>query len=148
MFTPWKWHPIRLNRQRAFCDRLFNWFLRAFLHSWSVNFRLPILCGETKDNECITFNGTVLCSSLILEGIDNPKMKIQSLITHPHVVPNELDLRSSLELRYSSQMKIFLMKSEIILTLHIYSNATDTSRAQKGCKDIVKIVHVTSVVQP
>ncbi len=59
----------------------------------------------------------------------------------PHVVPNKLDLRSSSELIYSSQIKIFLMKSEIILTLHRHldSNATDTSRAQKGSKDIVKI---------
>ncbi len=29
----------------------------------------------------------------------------------------------------------------------IDSNATDTVKAQKGSKDIVKIVHVTSVVQ-
>ncbi len=39
-----------------------------------------------------------------------------------------------------------LMKSEWFLTLH--SNATDTFEAQKGNKDIVKIVHVTLVVQP
>ncbi len=37
-----------------------------------------------------------------LKGIVHPKMKILSLITHPHVVPNPLDLRSSSEhkLRY------------------------------------------------
>ncbi len=37
------------------------------------------------------------------------------------------------------------MKSERFLTLH-KQHATDTLKAQKG-KDIVKIVHVTSVVQ-
>ncbi len=37
------------------------------------------------------------------------------------------------------------MKSESFLTLD--SNTTDTFKAQKG-SDIVKIVHVTSVVQP
>ncbi len=40
------------------------------------------------------------------------------------------------------------MKSESFLTLHRDSNTTDTVKAQKGSKDIVKIVHVTSVVQP
>ncbi len=38
------------------------------------------------------------------------------------------------------------MKSESFLT-PIESNTTDTFKAQKGSKDIVKIVHVTSVVQ-
>ncbi len=37
------------------------------------------------------------------------------------------------------------MKSE---SFPIDSNATDTFKAQKGSKDIIKIVHVTSVVQP
>ncbi len=40
------------------------------------------------------------------------------------------------------------MKSESFLNFHIDSNATDTFKAQKGNKDIVKIVHVTSVAQP
>ncbi len=40
------------------------------------------------------------------------------------------------------------MKSNSFLTLHcIDSNTTDTFKAQKGSKDIGKIVHVTSVVQ-
>ncbi len=30
---------------------------------------------------------------------------------------------------------------------HIDSNATDTFKAQKGSKDIGKIIHVTSIVQ-
>ncbi len=38
----------------------------------------------------------------------------------------------------SSQIKIFLMKSESFLTF----------KAQKDTKNIDKIVHVTSVVQP
>ncbi len=39
------------------------------------------------------------------------------------------------------------MKSESFLTC-IDSNTTDHVQGQKGGKDIVKIVHVTSVVQP
>ncbi len=35
------------------------------------------------------------------------------------------------------------MKSESFLILHIDSNATTTFKAQKGSKDIIKIVHVT-----
>ncbi len=45
-----------------------------------------------------------------------------------------------------TQIKIFLMKFESFLTLD--SNATDTFKAQKRSKDIVKIFHATSVVQP
>ncbi len=45
---------------------------------------------------------------------------------------------------FRAQIKIFLMKSKSFL---IDSNATDTYKAQKGSKDIVKTVHVTSVVQ-
>ncbi len=43
-------------------------------------------------------------------------------------------------------MKILLMKSESFLCID--SNTTDTFKAQKGSKDIDKIVHVSSVVQP
>ncbi len=38
------------------------------------------------------------------------------------------------------------MKSESFLIID--SKATEMFRAQKGSKDIIKIVHVTSVVQP
>ncbi len=44
------------------------------------------------------------------------------------------------------EQRRFFMKSESFLTLD--SNVTDMFKAQKGSKDIVKIVHVTSVVQP
>ncbi len=44
-------------------------------------------------------------------------------------------------------MKIFLIKSESSLTI-IDSNVIETFKAQKCSKNIVKIVHVTSVVQP
>ncbi len=41
------------------------------------------------------------------------------------------------------------MKSESFLTLQsIDSNTTTMLKAQKGSKDIIKIVHVTAVVQP
>jgi len=42
------------------------------------------------------------------------KMKILSLITHPHVVPNPVRLLFI----FRTQMKIFLMKSESFLSLH------------------------------
>jgi len=41
-------------------------------------------------------------------------MKILSLITHPHVVPNPVRLLFI----FRTQMKIFLMKSESFLSLH------------------------------
>ncbi len=68
-------------------------------------------------------------------------MKILSLITLPHVIPN---LEPSFIFR--TQIKIFLMKSKSFLTLRD-SNATATFKAQKGSEDIVKIIHVTSVVR-
>ncbi len=46
-----------------------------------------------------------------------------------------------------TQIKIFLMKSNSFWPF-IDSNTTDTFKAQKGSKDIIKTVHVTSVVQP
>ncbi len=45
-------------------------------------------------------------------------------------------------------MNMFLMKSESFQTLYIGSNVTTPFKVQKGSKDIIKIVHVTSVVQP
>ncbi len=51
----------------------------------------------------------------------------------------------------SFQTSIYQYKSESFLTLDskpsINSNASFTFKAQKGSKDIIKIVHVTSVVQ-
>ncbi len=48
---------------------------------------------------------------------------------------------------FGTQIKIFLMKSGSFLAL-CGQHVTDTFKAQKGRKDIVKIVHVTSVLQP
>ncbi len=45
---------------------------------------------------------------------------------------------------FGTQIKIFLMKSGRFLS---DINTTDTFKAQKGSKDVVKMVHVTSVVQ-
>ncbi len=47
---------------------------------------------------------------------------------------------------FRTQTKIFLMKSEIFLILH--NSTTEKFNAQKGSKDIVKTVHVTSMIQP
>jgi len=46
---------------------------------------------------------------------------------------------------FGTQIKIFLMKSESFLIPH---RLIATFKAQKGSKDIIKIVHVTTVVQP
>ncbi len=50
----------------------------------------------------------------VFKGIVHPKIKILPLITHPRVVPNLQDLRSSSE----HKIKIILMKSQNFLTLH------------------------------
>ncbi len=73
-----------------------------------------------------------------LKGIVHPKMKIMSLITRPHVKPVK---HSEHKLRY------FWRNPRAFLPC-IDSSSTTTFNAQKGSKDIVKIVHVTSVVQP
>ncbi len=72
-----------------------------------------------------------------LKGIVNPKMKILSLITHPHVVPNPLDFHSSSK----HKLRYFLWNPRAFWPC-IDSNATEMFKAQKGSKDIVKIVHV------
>ncbi len=49
---------------------------------------------------------------------------------------------------FGTQIKIFLVKYERFLTLHTpHHNASEMFKVQKGRKEIVKIVHVTSVVQ-
>ncbi len=58
-----------------------------------------------------------------------------SLIAHFYVVPNMWDL----PFIFGTQMKIFLMKSESFLSLHRQQGTFQTSKAQKGTKDIVKI---------
>ncbi len=65
-------------------------------------------------------------------------MKILSLIT-PHVVQNPQDRRSSSE----HKLRDFLIKCESFLTLHRQQH---NYHAQKGSKDIVKIINVTPVI--
>ncbi len=64
-----------------------------------------------------------------------------SLITHPHVILNLLDLRSSSEpkLRYVWLIPRALWPS-------IDSKEPNMIKAQKRIKDIVKIIYVISVV--
>ncbi len=87
-------------------------------------------------------------------------MKILSLITHPHVVPNQIisvlcDIKR--DLIWFETHKAFVSSSEHKLQYFWWNrelfdpldgNVNDTFKAQKGSKGIVKIVHVTSVVQP
>ncbi len=77
----------------------------------------------------------------IFKGIVHPKMKMLSLITHPHVIPNLQALYSSSEhtLRYSWWNPRALWWS-------IDSKGTTTEKSQKRSKAICKTVHVTSVV--
>ncbi len=49
---------------------------------------------------------------------------------------------------FRTQVKIFLMKSKSFLTLHRRQHLWQVQVQKKGSKDIVKIVLVTSVVQP
>ncbi len=44
---------------------------------------------------------------------------------------------------FGTQIKIFMIKSESFLTID--SKAIETFKAQKGSKNIVKIVHVTII---
>ncbi len=82
--------------------------------------------GQKHENTILVF---------LLQGLVYPKVKMMSLITHPHVVSNTLDLEH--KLRYLMKLRAFWP-----------SNVTDMIKTQKGSKDIIKIVHVTSVVQP
>ncbi len=78
----------------------------------------------------------------IFKGIVPQKRKILSLITHPHVVSNPLDLHSSSEhkLRY-------LRWNPRAFWCCIDSNTTSRLRFKKVVRTSLKIVHVTSVVQ-
>ncbi len=49
---------------------------------------------------------------------------------------------------FGTQIKMFFYEIQELSDPVKDSNATTTFKAQKGSKDIVKIVHVTSVVQP
>ncbi len=74
--------------------------------------------------------------------IVHPKMKILSWITHPHVVPNLQDLCSSSE----HKLRYFLCIPGALWPF-IDSKDPYTIKAQKRSKDIVKIIHVISLVQ-
>ncbi len=65
--------------------------------------------------------------------IVQPNILILSLITHPHVI-------------FAHKLRYFRCNQRAFWP-SIDSNATTTFKTQKGGKDIVKIVHVTSVVQ-
>ncbi len=104
-----------------FQGKLFFFTEIIFINFWGVALHflkpeLTLLCLK-KDTmtfclqSCLSFMFYIF---IRLIGIVHPKMKILSLITHPHVVPNPL--RPLFIFR--TQIKIFLMKSESFLTLH------------------------------
>ncbi len=82
-------------------------------------------------------------SKVKIKGIVHTKIKILSLISHPHVIPKPV--RTSFI--FGTQIKILLMKFESFLTLHRQQRNYQV-QGPEGSKDIVKIVYVTSVVQP
>ncbi len=70
-------------------------------------------------------------------------MKIPSLITPRHVVPNPSNIRSS-----SEHKLIYFWRMLIALRPSIDSQDPYTINIQKHLKEIGKIIHLTSVVQP
>ncbi len=95
------------------------------LWQWTVNLIKPLKGVESLCNPCIEiFNKLINNSQTInkqpslkqhkdmslLKGLVHTKIIILSLITHPHVVPNPFIFRT--------QIKMFLIKSEISQTLH------------------------------
>ncbi len=69
-------------------------------------------------------------------------MKFLSLTTHPHVDPNLQDLHSSSEHKLK-----YLGWNLRVLWPSIDSKGPTMIKAQNCSKDVIKIVHVTSVVQ-
>ncbi len=80
-----------------------------------------------------------------LKGIvQQKKNQILSYITRTHIIPNP---QEALCKSKKYKLRYFLWNPRAFWPC-IDSNATTTIKAQKSGKDIVKIVHVTSVVQP
>ncbi len=75
--------------------------------------------------------------------MDSSPTNENSVINYPHVVPNPQDLRSSSE----HKLRYFWWNPRAFWP-SIDSKDPTMIKVQKGSKDIVKIVHVTSVVQP
>ncbi len=107
-----------------------------------VQIRDPGLDQIPTKKKLFVCNILYVCIYLVIR-IVHPKMKMQSLITHPHVVPNPEDLLSSSE----HKLRYFLWNPRAFWPC-IDSKGTTTFTTQKGNKDIVKVVHVKSVVQP
>ncbi len=89
-------------------------------------------------NQNLKMQVKIYCTKF--KGIVHPKMKILSLSTHAHVVPN---ICSSSEHKWR-----YFWWIPRALWHPIDSKDPNMIKAQKRSKDIVKIIHVTSVVQP
>jgi len=91
-------------------------------------------------NRKFLYPNTVVIFWTFLEGLVHQKLKMMSLMmTHPHIIPRPSDRRSSPEhsLRYFrfSQRAFYPFKMYVRYTVLV----------QKGNKDIIQVVHVTSV---
>ncbi len=75
-------------------------------------------------------------------------MKIISLITHPHDVPNPFKTFILEHNLWNVNLYIFLLLNPSTFWPCIDSNTIDMFKAKKGSKNIIKTVHVTWVVQP
>ncbi len=80
---------------------------------------------------------------VLVKVLVHPKRKILSLITHPDVVPNPWDLRSSSEHKWR-----YFLRIPRALRLSVDSKGPYTIKVQKCSKEIGKIIHVTSGVHP
>ncbi len=118
----------------------------SFCH-WTDSWWLGLMSPEPGKMSGLVYSHHIMtwaiCHILAFKGIFHPKMKILSVITHPHVVPNLQDLHSSSE----HKLRYFWWNPRAFWPC-IDSNTTTTFKAQKGSKDIIKIIHVTSVDQP
>ncbi len=126
------------NETLAFLQNVYTLFLRNFTKfqwNWSV-YVACVVHSLIIYNQCwVSYSKKVRDSSPKNENsVINYTPSFRSKPVRPSFI-------------FGTQIKIFLMKSESFLILH-RQQATDTVKAQKGGKDIVKKVHVTSGVQP
>jgi len=98
-------------------------------------------CKLTNKSNVLTVSKWTDTDRDLVKGIDHPKMKVLSLITHPHVVPNPHDFRSSLEHKWRS---FWWILRAFFPSIDSYSTTTLT--LQKVHKEIAKLIHMNQAV--
>ncbi len=113
------------NCEMSFCHWTDSWWLG------SMSPEPGKMSGLVYSHHIMTW---AICHILAFKGIVHPKIKILSLITHPHVVPNLQDLHSSSE----HKLKYFRSNQRIFWP-GIDSNTTTTcSRPRKVVRTSLK----------